>query len=179
MTAGQGALLVGLGSHDRGDDAVGPVVARAVSALRLPGVEVVEHEDPTALIDLWAGRPLVVVVDAVCSGGRPGSLVVLETGVGETALPESAWAATGRGGTHAFGLAAAVELARALGRLPGRVVVIGVEAAGFEVGEPLSTPVALAVGRAVAVVTSLLRDATVGQRMSGHVAGQVTADAQQ
>ncbi|HEX6874946.1 MAG TPA: hydrogenase maturation protease [Nocardioidaceae bacterium] len=167
MTAARGPLVVGLGSHDRGDDAVGPAVARALSALRLPGVEVVEHEDPTALIELWDERSLVIVVDAVCSGGTPGSLIVLETGTDDTPLRESAWAATGRGGTHALGLAATVELARALGRLPRRVVVLGVEAAGFDHGQPLSTPVALAVGRGVAVVTGLLREATVAERLAG------------
>lgn len=152
-------LLVGLGSPDRGDDAVGPAVARAVAARRLPRVEVVEHEDPTALLDLWSGRCLTVVVDAVRSGAAPGTLVVLETGQADAALPQTAWAATGRGGTHSFGLAGAVELARALGRLPRRVVVLGVEAERLEVGEPLSPPVAGAVGRAVEVAVRLLREA--------------------
>lgn len=172
MTGSPDVLLVGLGSPDRGDDAVGPAVVRAVSALRLPGVDVVEQEDPTALIDLWENRSLVVVVDAVCSGGVPGSLLVLETGPDEGPLPGSAWAASGRGGTHAFGLAAAVELARALGRLPRRVVVLGVEAAGFDHGHPLSTPVALAVGRAVAVVTALLREPAADERTEEDVTAE-------
>jgi hydrogenase maturation protease len=153
------ALVVGLGSPDRGDDAVGPAVARAVSAERLPGVSVVEQEDPTALVELWSGRDLAIVVDAVCSGGEPGSLTVLETGCDGIPLSESTWRDTGRGGTHAFGLGAAVELARALRRLPRRLVVVGVEAAGFELGEPLSPPVEDAVGRAVDVVLSVLGDA--------------------
>lgn len=163
MTAVHEPLLVGLGSPDRGDDAVGPTVARAVAVLGLRYVEVVEHEDPTALIDLWDGRALVVVVDAVRSGAAPGTLVVLETGAEDTPLPDSAWAATGRGGTHGFGLAGSVELARALGRLPPRVVVLGVEAMAFGHGEPLSEPVALGVRRAVKVATRLLREATPGR----------------
>jgi hydrogenase maturation protease len=163
MTTGREPLLVGLGSPDRGDDAVGPAVARAVAALGLPGVRVVEHEDPTALVDLWTGRALAVVVDAVCSGAAPGSLVVLETGTDDLRLPESAWAATGRGGTHGFGLAAAVELARALGRLPRRMVVVGVEATRFDHGEPLSEPVARAVGRAVEVAGRLLSEAVLAE----------------
>lgn len=145
-------LVVGLGSVDRGDDAVGGHVARAVAALADPRVEVVEHEDPTDLIELWRGHDRVVVVDATCSGSAPGTLRLLETGAGRPPLPEAAWARTGRGGTHAFGLAAAVELARVLGRLPGRVTVVGVEAGSFEPGAPLSSAVAAAVPRAVDAV---------------------------
>lgn len=151
MTGGA-VLVVGLGSPDRGDDAIGGDVARAVAALALPEVEVVEHEDPTDLIELFSGRPLVVVVDAVRSGTPAGEVRVLETGVGGEPLPESAWAGTGRAGTHAFGVAAAVELARALRRLPPRVVLVGVEAAAFDHGAPLSTEVAAAMPDAVDAV---------------------------
>ena len=102
-------LVVGLGSPDRGDDAVGMHVARAVAAREDPRVEVLEHEDPTDLVELWTGRERVVVVDAVCSGAGavPGDVRVLETGAGLDPLPEDAWAGTDRGGTHAFGLATA------------------------------------------------------------------------
>lgn len=154
---GRDDLVVGLGSPDRGDDAVGPAVAADVAALGLAGVEVVTHEDPTALVDLWSDRDLAVVVDAVCSGAPPGSVTVLETGGDARPLPESAWAGTGRGGTHAFGLAAAVELSRALHRLPPRVVVVGVEAAAFEHGEPLSPPVTEALPAAVHAVLAAVR----------------------
>ena len=97
----------------------------------------VEHEDPTALLDLWAGHDPVVVVDAVRSGGPAGTIHRLETGDGAPPMPERAVVRrTGRGGTHAFGLAAAVELGRALHRLPPRLVVVGVEADGFDVRRP-------------------------------------------
>lgn len=148
------ALVVGLGSRDRGDDAVGPLIASAVAALGRPGVRVAEHEDPTALLDLFGEHDVVVVVDAVRSGNPPGTVRTWD--VGAAPVPTDAWAATGRGGTHAFGLATAVELARALHRLPARVVVVGVDGACFDVGEPLSDPVAAAVPAAVAEVCSLL-----------------------
>jgi hydrogenase maturation protease len=158
-----GALVIGLGHVDRGDDAVGAEVARAVAAAGLPEVRVVEHEDPTALLDLWVGHGPVVVVDAVASGGAPGTVHTIETGADGPGMPPGAWAATGRGGTHAFGLAAAVELARALHRLPQRLVVVGVEAAGFEYGAPLSAPVAAAVPAAAAQVLAVLEG--VGDRV--------------
>jgi hydrogenase maturation protease len=151
-------LVIGLGSVERGDDAVGPEVARAVAAGVLPEVRVIEHVDPTALLDLWAGHDLGVVVDAVCSNGAAGAVHQLETGEGAPPLPQRAWSGAGRGGTHAFGLAAAVELARALHRLPPRLVVIGVEAASFEYGDPLTAPVAAAVPVAAARVLAVLAD---------------------
>lgn len=161
-TTPRGPLVIGLGSPDRGDDAVGPEVARALGNLQLPGVEVAAHEDPTALIHLWAGADQVIVVDAVMSGGTPGSIMVREVGTGSEALPASAWAETGRGGTHAFGLATAVELARTLGRLPARVVLIGIEAASFDPGEGLTAPVEAAVPEAVSTIRGLLDSALLG-----------------
>jgi hydrogenase maturation protease len=157
------ALVVGLGSTDRGDDAVGSEVARAVAAQGIASVRVVEHEDPTALLDLWNGYDVVVVVDAVLSGAPAGTVHELETGEGAGPLPAQTWAATGRGGTHAIGVAEAIELARALHRLPARVVVVGVEAAGFEYGAPLSPSVAGAVPLATARVAAVLQEVT------GHV----------
>jgi len=51
-------------------------------------------------------------------------------------------------GTHAFGLGAVVELARALQRLPDRLVLVGVEAESFDHGAPLSPAVRSAVDAA-------------------------------
>lgn len=171
----QAALVVGLGSPDRGDDAVGSEVARAVAALALPQVEVVEHEDPTDLIELWSGRDPVVVIDAVCSDAAPGTLHILETGAGRDPLARSAWARTGRGGTHAFGLTAAIELARVLRRLPRHLVLVGVEAVAFEHGAPLSSGVAAGVPAAVRAVVDAVQvssgEAPVAERGSAHVPG--------
>lgn len=147
-------LVVGLGSPHRGDDAIGTEVARAVAARRLPGVEVLVHEDPTDLVELWSGHDVVVVVDAVSSGAPAGRLWVLETGSGLDPLPEAAWRRTGRGGTHAFGLATAIELARALHRLPARVTVVGVEAGALDHGAPLSPAVSAAVTAAADLVAA-------------------------
>ncbi len=172
-------LVVGLGSPDRGDDAVGPAIARRVAALRLPGIDVVEREDPTSLIDLWDGRDLAVVVDAVSSDGVPGALLILESGVGAAPLQQDAGTRTGRGGTHSFGLAAAVELSRALNRLPRRLVLIGIEAGGMEHGEPLSAPVGRAVERAVEAVCGFLsepgdeRAGPAAEEVVAHVSGRV------
>ena len=136
------ALVIGLGAADRGDDAVGGVVAGAV-AVRLSGITVVAHEDPTGLLDVWAGHSPVVVVDAVRTGAPPGTVHRLETVT--DALPIR----PGHAGTHALGLAEMVELGRALGRLPERLVIVAIEAERFDHGAPLSPAVAAAVPVAV------------------------------
>ncbi len=157
-------LVVGLGQPDRGDDAVGPVVTREVAAHGDPRVEAVVLDDPTDLVLRWAGHEGAVVVDAVRTGAAagPGTVHVLRTGARRPPLASEAWSRTGRGGTHAFGLAEAVELSRALGRLPGEVVVVGVEAAGFEHGAPLSEGVAAAVPGAVRAVLEAVEDVRAG-----------------
>ncbi|MGV8967530.1 MAG: hydrogenase maturation protease [Cellulomonas sp.] len=149
-------LVIGLGSPDGGDDAVGLWVARRVAELAPPDVVVVEHEDPTGLIDLWRAAELAVVVDAVRSGSRPGTLFVLDAGKHAEPLTPDAWASTGRGGTHAFGLAAAVELGRALHSLPDRLVLVGIEAATMEHGVGLSPAVGAAIDAAVAAVSAVV-----------------------
>ena len=50
-----------------------------------------------------------------------------------------------------------IELARALGRLPAELVIVGVEAEHFRLGEPLSPPVAAAVETAARTVAGVLR----------------------
>ena len=163
MTHDPGALpdrlLVGLGNPYRGDDAVGPLVVQEV-ARRLhgqaPRLRVIEREEPPALLDLLEGADLAVVVDAVRTGGEPGNLVLLEAGSeapAQAALPSQA---AGLGGTHAFGLASVIDLARVLDRLPRRLVVVGIEAAGFEPGAALSPPVRSAISGCAATIVELL-----------------------
>ncbi len=143
-------LVIGLGNPDRGDDAVGVQVARRVAAERLD-VRVLELDDPSEALEAWAAADTVVIADAVASGGDPGDIHVVDA-VART-LPAGRWAA---GGTHALGLAAVVELGRALGRLPRRLVLVGVEAGRFDHGTPMSDAVAAAVpGAAIAVLAAI------------------------
>jgi hydrogenase maturation protease len=140
--------IVGVGNPWRSDDGAGLAVARALGGT-IPGVEVLEREgEPAALIDAWDGADAVWVVDAVSSGTTPGTVHRFDaTG---SPLPAALFGAS----THHLGLADAVELARALGRLPGRLVVVGIEGARFEAGGTLTPAVAAAVADAAALVRS-------------------------
>ena len=142
------ALVVGVGNRMRRDDGAGPAVADGVRRSR-PDLDVDEVTgDASRLLDLWAGRELVVLVDAVRSGGAPGELHRWELRDGSwlTAMPESLVS------SHLVGVLDTVDLARALDRLPGRLVVVGVEVVDLGDGEGLSEVVAAAVDDAVAVV---------------------------
>lgn len=141
--------VVGIGTADRGDDGVGLLVAERARELAPHGVAVVTVGTPLDLLDLFDRYPAVVVVDAVRTGAVPGAVSMMI--VGEDPLPTGAAAA----GTHGMGVAEAIELARALDRLPARLVLVGVEAAEVRPGAGLSEPVAAAVEAAVSVVLEL------------------------
>ena len=147
------ALLIGLGNPDRGDDAVGLHVVRRLAARGLPGVTVSEADgDMLTLLDRWAAAARVVLVDATEPAGQPGRIHRLDPMSGP--LPRE----LGLGSTHGLGLAEAVELARALGRLPARMTIFAIEAAHFEHGAALSAPVAASVTAATALIVAELAE---------------------
>lgn len=139
--------VVGIGNAWRSDDAVGLVVARRLREVLPNSIEVLEREgEPTGLIETWVGAEALWLIDAVSSGARPGT--VHRVDVSQDDLPESFAA----GSTHHFSLGETVALARALGRLPGHVVVFGIEGERFDLGEELSECVAAAVPDVVTAV---------------------------
>jgi hydrogenase maturation protease len=143
-------VVIGVGNPLRGDDAAGVEAAERLRPRVPAGVEVVAcSEEPSRLMEAWEGADSVVLVDTVSSGAAPGTLHRFDAG--EEAVP----ARTFRSSTHAIGLADTIELARALGRLPERVCVWGVEAGGFATGSPLTPPVETAVA---ALVHAVLND---------------------
>ena len=147
-------LVIGIGNPDRGDDAVGLMIARRVKAATKSG-EVTVRElvgDQLALIDEWTGATEVYLVDAVCSGGTPGAVYKFDAA---NRLTER----FRHRGTHTFSLADVIELARALGRLPPRVAGFGVEGADFTIGAGLSAEAAAAADE---VTAQLLADLKAG-----------------
>lgn len=130
-------LVIGFGNRWRGDDAVGPLVAERLARAGHDTIEI--EADGTLLIEAWAGRDWAVVVDAMASGAPPGTVRRFD---GAEALAESLPRGSFRSSTHLIGLADAVELARALGRLPGRLTVFGIEGASYDYGAAPSKTVA-------------------------------------
>lgn len=132
--------MIGVGNTFRRDDGAGIAVTRAARPLMPPGVEVIELDgEPARLVEAWDGAAATFVVDAVRTGAPAGTLHRIDANVGR--LPR--WAPVG--GTHALGISTAVDLARALDRLPSHLIVYGVEGAAFEDGSSLTPDVADAV----------------------------------
>ena len=126
-------LVIGVGNLDAGDDAVGRTVARRLAARPRRGVVVRECSgEAGALLDAWQGFDDVVVVDACRGAGPPGSVRRL--------LPDelAAFGGLASASSHAFGVATAVGLARALGTLPRSLVVHAIVGRDFVLGTRLS-----------------------------------------
>jgi hydrogenase maturation protease len=125
------------------------VVARRLRDSHLTALRVVEHPgEPLDLIEQWSGAGSAIVIDAVQSGAEPGTIHALDAS--STRIPIELF----KGSTHAFGLADAVELARALDRLPPSLLVYGIEGKSFSAGLGLTTE----VERAVRSLVGRLRD---------------------
>ena len=132
-SSGSEPRIIGVGHRLREDDAVGPVVAEALAAR---GLDAVVHEgDGLALLELWSGRAHCVVIDALAGDLAPGSVLRLD-GRAET-LRSAPFVHS----SHRIGVAEAVALGSALGRLPARLEVIGIAGRSFGFGEALSPEV--------------------------------------
>lgn len=137
---GTRCVVVGVGNPDRGDDGAGRAVARRLRGTLPEGVTLAEADgEATALLAHLDGADAAFLVDACVSGAPAGTVRRIDVGVAP--LPEGAFGLS----THGLGLAQAVGLARALGRLPPRCVVYAIEGASFAPGGPLSPAVAGAV----------------------------------
>ncbi len=145
-------LVVGIGNAQRGDDAAGLLVARALRH-RLPeGWRLLELEgEGTSLLEAWAGEEAAIVVDAMRSGQPVGTVLCFEAH--ERPLPSEAF----RVSSHLFGLAEAIELGRALDMLPRSLTVFGIEGGDCALGRPPGPEVMSGVERCVEMVLDRVR----------------------
>lgn len=136
-------LVIGIGNRYRHDDGVGPWVVEALRPHAPANVVCFAHDkDGLDLMERWRDAPRVYVVDATQSGQIPGTITRFDAR--QQPLPVSFF----RYSSHAFALAEAVELARALDVLPPELVIIGIEGRRWDAGEGL-TPEATAAARHV------------------------------
>ena len=133
-------MVIGVGNPLRRDDGAGPAVVQRLSEGPLPpGVQLMQHHgEGLSLLDAWQDHDKVVLVDAAYSGANPGAIHRFDAA--KTALPRRLFYYS----SHLFGLAEAVELARSLSRLPGTMIVYGIEGTHFGYGAELSAEVAQA-----------------------------------
>jgi len=126
-------LVIGIGNAYRRDDGAGLVVASRLRDQSSSSLRILEHNgEGTDLMNCWEGADAVILLDAVHSDAKPGTLHRWDAGL--RPLPTRAF----RGSSHAFSLAEAIEMARVLRRLPQRLIVYGVEGRDFKAGTGLS-----------------------------------------
>lgn len=144
-------LVIGIGNRYRGDDAFGCIVAAELARKRVNGLQCIEHDgEPAALIDCWQGAGQVLLVDAVSSGDEGGKIFRFD--LSRQPLPETYRLYS----THAFGVHQAVELARALNKLPPRISLLGAEGESFDAGVALSPALEVAKNAVVAEILASL-----------------------
>jgi hydrogenase maturation protease len=156
-------LVIGVGHPDRGDDAVGWLVAERLRARLIdlvardpeelpaqaarPAAPVVIERtsgDPSALLTLaaWDDADHIVLIDAMVTGAVPGTVDIRGR---DDPLPTP-----GASGTHDLGVATTLELARALDRMPPDLTLVGIEGSRFSLGDLPSAPVLAAAERVAA-----------------------------
>jgi hydrogenase maturation protease len=150
-------LVAGIGNVFLGDDGFGVEVApRLVTPETPPGVDVADFgiRGMDLVYALGEDYDAAVFVDAVPRGEEPGTLYVIEPDVDDDELSLD---------THGMDPVKVLRLARELGPVPERLLVVGCEpltrlsgdTTDELVGE-LSEPVATAVDEAAGLVESLL-----------------------
>jgi len=148
-------VVIGVGNLYRRDDAAGLMVTQRLRQIAPSHVTVMELEgEPTSLLDAWKDAHTVVVIDAVFSGAEAGTIHRLDAQAG--AIPQELF----RYSTHAVSVAEAIELARALGQLPPKLLVYGIEGKDFRAGVGLSPEVEGSVAELTERVLQELLDAT-------------------
>jgi len=145
-------LIIGCGNRYRGDDAAGIMVAEK---LRIGGVRAQTCSGGSAdLIEAWTGAEDVIVVDAVVSGAPVGNVQMWDSW--QTTAPTIRTTST-----HGLGLAEAIDLARNLNRLPGRLRIYGIEGRQFAAGEEISPKVNSAIDEVVRTITDAMAQSAI------------------
>ncbi len=148
-------LIIGIGNEYRSDDGAGLIAARRLRTKPGGEIEVLELSgEGTTLMEAWKNADTVILIDAVRSGATAGSIHRIEAHA--RPLPQSIFHYS----SHSFGLAEAVELSRALNRLPRRLIVYGIEGKTFEAGAGLSEEVERAI---VAIEDKILAEIPLPQ----------------
>lgn len=142
-------LVLGCGNLLREDDGAGIRAVRLLRERKLPeDVRVIEAGCPgLGLLDLLAGSDRAVIVDAVLSGARPGTLHRFGPGV----LPDRNWLPLS---LHGVNLVDALALGRVAvpEALPDSITIFGVEIARRGMGEGLSPEVEAALPELVEMI---------------------------
>lgn len=148
-------IVIGVGNLERGDDAAGRIALARLRGRLAADIELIEEGgEAAALLVAMEGATAAYLIDACYSGAPPGTIYRFDAAA--IRWPRALRSCS----THGLGLAEALELARALGMLPGRCVVYAIEGASYELGAPLSAPVRAQIDALAARLTAEIDAAT-------------------
>ena len=156
-------IVIGVGNRDRGDDAVGPLVCDRLRARLGGGARVRTFVCEGSILDLalhWEHDDHVIIVDAMQPGTEPGRIATWDATSDPLPTP-------GALSTHEIDVAVAVELARAIGRMPAQLALIGIEAGQTDWRSPPGAGVDAAIDDVV--------DLVVGRIDAGQSAANVVS----
>ncbi len=153
-------LIAGIGNRYMGDDGFGPKVIEALMAMNLP--EDVEARDvglcgSTLAPDL-GDYELVIFIDAVKKGGKPGTIYRTEIKAEEVKelKPEDAMRFF-TFSVHEMGLEELLFIAKKIGTLPPTTIAIGCESLEITLSNALSRAVEAAVPGVVELIMEELQ----------------------
>jgi len=136
--------VIGVGNAWRGDDAVGLLVVRRLKAGQPPEVLVAECRGTvTAVREAWKDAAGAIVVDAVVSGSRPGTIYRFDAHGGGVPAQLSRSPSS-----HGWGVAEALALGQLFQELPPYLIIYGIEGQNFGPGQEVSQEVAEAIPEA-------------------------------
>jgi hydrogenase maturation protease len=165
---GPRVLVAGIGNVFFGDDGFGVAVAKSLLGRALPrGVEVADFgiRGMDLAYALTAGYDAAILVDASPRGGAPGTVYLMEPD-GESEAPAL--------DSHQMNPLAVLGLARRLGPLPGKLLVVGCEPSrpcldADPMRMELTTPVADAVERAAEMIVEVVEKLSACTALSPEV----------
>lgn len=128
-------LIIGYGTRDRSDDAIGIFVAERLLDLAVPAL--IHTGDALELMELWRGESGVIVVDAMMTGAAIGTVHLW-------GAAHVCSAAGSPASSHGLGVAEAIAMSENLGWLPKQLRFYGIEGRRFGIGEEISPEVMLA-----------------------------------
>jgi hydrogenase maturation protease len=152
--------IVGCGNLNRGDDAAGLLVAHRLRDLGIPATDA--GTELLGMITEFQREETLILVDAALAPDLPpGEIIRLRA----NDLPRHAQEF--HFSTHGIGLAEAVGMASALGRLPENTLIIGINGKCFDAGASVSKSVHAAIDAVVAEISSAYRssDPTAWDRL--------------
>lgn len=165
-------LVIGVGNEYCGDDGAGLAVVRALQARQSAScVRFLECDgNCTALLDAWQTAERVILIDAVTSGARPGTIYCVDPLI--QSLPAK-WIFFS---THALGIAETVALAQTLGQLPPNLLIYGIEGEQFVADRRFSPAVKRAIEKVIYLVQRDLPDChPQSERLCGGDEGELNS----